>query len=296
MCKLNFIVDNEKCIHCGLCIQDCEAKIIEFNSEKIPHILKENEKHCIKCQHCLAICPNGAISIFNKNPQNSIECSNFPDSNQLLNLIKSRRSIRNYKSENLNQETMEKLKSMLKYPPTGCNDHRLHISIVENIEVMNKIRNRVNNTIKKLFLSKTLNPLTKKFDRFKNSFISGEDLIFRNAPHMIVVSTPIDAPCAPVDPAILLSYFELYAQSLGVGTLWCGYAEICFKLMPEICEILEIPQGYKVGYVMLFGPTDRTYKRSTQPEEYEITTVQADKEISLSTLDKIKRLFWNSLR
>ena len=296
MGQIDFFVDIEKCIHCGQCEKECAAHIIHQNSEKFPHILKEDEKYCLKCQHCLAICPTGAISILGKKPQNSEPIENLPTPEQVLKLIQSRRSIRNYKKENLNPDTMNKLKNMLKYSPTGCNHHKLHIAIVENIEIMDKIRNRVNNTIKKLLLSKAISPLAKKFERYKNAFMQGKDLIFRDAPHMIVVSSPINAPCANTDPTILLSYFELYAQSLGVGTVWCGFGEKCLKLMPEICEYIGIPQGYKVGYVMLFGPTDTKYQRTTQPQDYQITTVTEKENLNISFTDKVKRYFWNTIR
>lgn len=91
---------------------------------------------------------------------------------------------------------------------------------------------------------------------------------------MVVVSSPINAPCASVDPIIALSYIELYAQHLGVGTCWCGYAELCIKLMPEICEMLEIPAGYTPVYVMLLGIPKVEYKRTIQPEPYEISSIK----------------------
>ena len=34
----NFKVDEEKCIHCGLCVKDCSAKALEFDENKIPKI------------------------------------------------------------------------------------------------------------------------------------------------------------------------------------------------------------------------------------------------------------------
>lgn len=295
--NINFNVDYTKCIHCGLCVNDCIANIIHMNADNIPAISKEDENKCIKCQHCLAICPTGAISIHNKNSENSVSCSNYPDSEQLLNLIESRRSFRHYKHENLNPDIMQKLKEVLKYAPTGCNFHKLHISVIEDVDIMDRFRNRTNNTIKKFLLSSKIDTLTKKFKNYKNAFLNGDDVIFRGAPHMIVVSTPINAPCANEDPIIALSYFELYAQSLGVGTLWCGFAQICLKLLPELCEFLEIPEGYKPGYVMLFGPTDTEYTRTVQPDEYNITTVKGDKNVDNMTLaKKLKRYFWNSIR
>lgn len=297
MSEINFTVDKEKCIHCGMCANDCGAGIIEFDKNGYPLIKSENEQYCLKCQHCLAICPAGAISVCNKKPEDSDICDdNLPNDEQMLNLIKHRKSIRSYKHENLDKATLQKLKDMLKYSPTGCNNHKLHVAIIDDVEIMDRFRNRTNNTIKKAFLSNKWIPVTRKFEKFKQQFIDGKDIIFRNAPHMIVVSVPVTAPCAPVDPIILLSYFELYAQSLGVGTLWCGFAEIALKLIPDLCQYLEIPEGYKVGYVMLFGKSDLKYQRATQPEDYDITIVEGGEIFPVTLWDKVKRYFWNSLR
>lgn len=297
MSEINFVVDKEKCVHCGMCAQDCGTKIIEFDKDGFPLIKSGNENHCMKCQHCLAICPAGAISVCGKKPEDSDICdNNLPSDEQMLNLIQHRKSIRSYKPENLDKATLQKLKDMLKYSPTGCNNHKLHVALIDDIETMDRFRNRTNNTIKKILLSDFLSPVTKKFGRFKQQFVDGQDVIFRGAPHMLVVSVPVTAPCAPVDPIILLSYFELYAQSLGVGTLWCGFAEIALKLIPDLCQYLEIPDGYKVGYVMLFGKTDLKYHRATQPEDYEISVIEPHEVWPATFWDKVKRYFWNSLR
>ena len=297
MSELNFVVDREKCIHCGKCSDDCGTGIIEFDKEGFPLVKSGNEQYCMKCQHCFAICPAGAISICDKKPEDSDICdTNLPTDEQVLNLIQHRKSIRNYRQENLDKATMQKLKDMLKYSPTGCNNHKLHIALIDDIEVMNRFRNRTNNTIKKALLSNKWLPVSKKFEKFKQQFIDGKDVIFRGAPHMLVVSVPVTAPCAPVDPIILLSYFELYAQSLGVGTLWCGFAEIALKLIPDLCQYLEIPDGYKVGYVMLFGKTDLKYQRATQPEDYDISVIEPHEIFPATFVDKVKRYFWNALR
>lgn len=294
MSELNFKVDKDKCIHCGLCQKDCSPKIIELDSENFPTIKSENESHCMKCQHCLAICPVGAISIFGKNPEKSHQCDNFPQSEQVLNLIQSRRSFRDYRQENLDSDRLEKLKDMLKYAPTGRNIHKLHFSIIDDIEVMNDFRATTYDKVKKVLASPCGNLISKKFGRYKKAIENGKDLLFRGAPHMIVVSAPPEQSCAEQDGVIALSYFELYAQSLGVGTVWCGLVQACLKAFPELCEYINIPKGYRPIYVMLFGATDLKYTRTVQPNEYEITSV-VKKDISkISLIQKIKRHFWNN--
>ena len=283
-------VDNEKCIHCGLCISDCIAKCIKFDDSDVPFM--SNPENCIACQHCLAICPTGALSFDNKSPNDS-ENVNY---NDILSLIKSRRSVRKYKSEEISQEVMEKLKSMLPYIPTGCNSHALHFSIVTKKSVMEKLRDKVNSRVIKVLNSKAFNPIAKKFQRYKNAFLSGEDVVFRGAPHLIVVSSPITAPCATVDPIIALSYIELYANHLGLGTCWCGYAEKCIKLFPDICEDLEIPSGYTPVYAMLLGIPDVEYRRTIQPENYKISEISEIKEKDSCIFCRIKRFVTNFLR
>lgn len=284
-----FKIDEEKCIHCGMCIKDCSANALSFNENKIPEI---NEYACFKCQHCLAVCPTGALSILEKYPENSDEIM-LQDSEKVLNLIKSRRSIRHYKQENLDREKLEKLKNMLNWVPTGCNNHRLHFSFIDDIDVMNDFRCYVNGIITNALTKTPVKAILGKFGRYKKTFLNGADIVFRGAPHLIVAATPVDAPCYEIDPTIALSYFELYAQSMGVGTCWCGLGEYCLKVIPELSEYLKIPQNYKASYMMLFGEPDVKYSRTVQPEQVSVTSVEKTVVGKMSLIDKFKRYSWN---
>lgn len=288
---MNFFVDKEKCVKCGLCVNDCSVKALNFDKDGYPQVAPNGEKRCFKCQHCLAICPTGALSVCTKNPENSSPVRNGVNPDDLLNLIQSRRSFRSYKQENVDAETMQKLKDMLKYTPTGCNNHGLHFAIIDDIEVMNNFRNRINKKILDAISNKIIKSVARKFGRFLNAFEQGEDVLFRTAPHMVIVSVPKNAPCKDVDPTIALSYFELYAQSLGLGTCWCGLVFWALNLLPELLGQFEIPNTHKVGYVMLFGKPQHQYSRTVQPEEVPIVSVKDGDELKLSLIEKIKRMF-----
>jgi len=291
----NLIIDEEKCIHCAQCVNDCITHCIKMDKDKnIPIFRKKGDEKCIKCQHCMAICPTGALTLWGKNPENSENNNWNIDSNELLKLIKSRRSYRKYKQENLDSERLNKLKNMLNWAPTGVNNHRLHFSFIDDIDVMHDFRNKVNTKLVHTLKKTPFKGIKKKFSRYTKAILSGEDVIFRNAPHMVVVSSPLDAPCKDIDPIIALSYFELYAQSLGIATLWCGLAEACLKLFPEFSEYLEIPDNYKASYVMLFGLSDKKYHRATQPDTYNIVSVtKKDNNMKVSLFRKIQRFIWN---
>ena len=292
MKDLRLKIDKDKCIHCGLCVNDCIANVLKFDDNKIPQAV--NPDRCIECQHCLSICPVGALSILGKLPENSVSVQNHnPD--DILNLIKTRRSYRHFKQENIPSDIMEKLKNMLNRTPTGVNDHRLHFSIIDDIDVMNDFRDYTNKKLIDILSKPIFNNVAKKFGHYKNALLKGKDVIFRGAPHMVVVSSPVDAPCKDIDPVIALSYFELYAQSLGIGTCWCGLAYGVLRFMPELCKQLEIPDNYKLSYVMLFGMPDVNYKRAVQPEPFKIISVKKGNR-NLSRLDKLKRFFVNSFK
>ena len=283
-------IDKEKCVQCGLCVNDCISKCLKMNQNNYPYM--EAEERCLSCQHCMMICPNGALSFNDKNPDDSENVS----TKDVLSLIKSRRSIRQYKDEELSEDELQKIKDMFPYIPTGCNSHKLHFSVVEKKSVMVGLKEKVNKRLLKLLNNKILSPVVKHFETYKNAFEKGEDIIFRNAPHMIVVSSPITAPCAPQDPIIALSYIELYANSLGYGTCWCGYAEICIKLFPELCEILDIPKGYTPVYAMLLGKPAVKYARTPQPEPYTISEIKDIVPKDSCIWCKTKRIFTNFLR
>ena len=283
-------IDKEKCVKCGLCAKDCLTGCIDLVDEGYPQTVAEDR--CISCQHCLAICPTGALTFGDKNPENSENV----DYTNILSLIKSRRSIRHYKEEEVSEELLNKLKEMLPYIPTGCNSHSLHFSIVETRSAIDVIREKVNKLLLKTLSYKVMSPIVNKFSKYKDALLNGDDVIFRGAPHMIVVSSPITAPCVNTDPIIALSYIELYAQSLGLGTCWCGFAEICIKMFPEITQMLEIPNGYKPVYAMLLGYPSVKYQRTIQPEPYKISEIKEIKEKDSCVFCNLKRFITNFLR
>lgn len=262
MTKLDFRLDKEKCIKCGQCTKLCGFGALVPTEEGYPEI--QDEQSCIKCQHCFAACPTGAISIFGKKSDDSVKKEGSISPENMLNLIKTRHSCRHYKDENISIDKIKNLKEMLAYVPTGCNNHGLHFSIVEDKEFMTTFRARALELFKKRI---KFIPVPKSLKRYKQLILEDKDIIFLEAPHMIVVSAPKTAPCKAYDPIIALSYFELLANSMGLGTLWCGFAYNVIKMFPELRKKMNIPNTHKMAYVMLFGYPKYNYARSVQRDD-----------------------------
>lgn len=262
-------IDEKKCIHCGKCINDCLFGCLEFDENKIPRHSSLGS-NCIACQHCMAICPVGAFSFNGKNPENSTKVD-YGNDVELLNLIKSRKSIRAYKNENIPQEKFEKIKEMLPFVPTGANINDLHFSIVETKEKMNEI---IKLTYEKILTADDNLPLIQLC---KTSYKNGCDIIYRGAPSMIAVAVDTKKAiqgCENADPIIALSYLDLYAPTIGLGTLWCDMALVMANQFPEIYSLLEIPENYTLNYTMLLGIPDVKYQRTAQPEQFSIKEIR----------------------
>ncbi len=263
-------VDPAKCIACGLCVCDCMVGALRINEKKhLPEMVKDGASICFECQHCMAVCPTGALSF---GGMTSAECpasEKLPESREMLALIRQRRSIRRFRSETVDPKIMETLKESLHWTPTGCNDHRLRFFIAGPQEIA-EFRKIIDRRLRFLIKSGILGLLVPRYRRYFDTVLSGADVIFREAPHIIIVMSPAKSPCCATDQVIALTQFDMMAQSLGVGTCWCGFAERAFRMIGKLRRMIGCPKGYYIGGAMLFGNPAIKYSRATLPEKYVI--------------------------
>lgn len=261
-------VDRKKCVHCGLCVADCPMYCLELGDKNMPLYRDGSAELCIACQHCMAVCPTGALSFGALNPDDSLPTA-YGDSDALLRLIQSRRSMRHFKNEDIPAESLAKIQAMLPFTPTASNADSLHFSIVTSRERMAAIR-RASYAEASLFGEVTSSGL----QRYREKIASGEDIIYRGAPVMIAVAAEKERTALPfhgiVDAAISLTLIDLYAQSLGLGVVWCGLALHAALHIPKVLALLEIPEEYALCYTMLLGVPAVRYLRTVQPEPFSV--------------------------
>jgi nitroreductase/NAD-dependent dihydropyrimidine dehydrogenase PreA subunit len=262
---INFIVNKDRCIKCGECVEDCPRSIIGF-SDEYPSIIPGREDECIQCQHCFAVCSEGAVSILGLDPDSAepIE-GNFPDTRKLGMLIKGRRAVRRYLKEPLDWDTISDLLHVVAHAPTGINNRQILFTVVDDPLVMEKIRQGTMAGIIKAVEDKRLPTGFEFYSGIVDSWRAGKDVIFRGAPHMLAVSTPRNGPSPEADTLIALTSFELLAQSMGIGTLWNGLLKWAITaIVPEIRTKMGIPEDHHIGYTMVFGRPDVQYFRTVQ--------------------------------
>ncbi len=270
---IDFVVDKDACVKCGECVRVCGRGVIAM-SENGPHVVTEKEALCIACQQCLAVCKPGAVSIFGKNPEDSIALKNsFPLPEAELALIKGRRSFRCYKQESVSPEQIAQLMDAVFHAPTAAHRRTGGFTLVDDPAVMEAIRVESRSRVANLIQTQGL---PEAFAGYEVPFINWtaeNDSIFRGAPHMIIATHHKDNHIGPaeaetsglVDTVISLSYFELMAQTMGLGTVWCGLAKLVFNVLaPDMPALMGIPEDQRIGYVMLFGKPSIKYHRTVQ--------------------------------
>lgn len=263
---LDFSINQSTCTRCGECVADCPSRIIAM-LDGVPAILPEKEANCYRCQHCLMICPTGAVSILGLKPSDSRPLrGNLPDPDALETLIKGRRSVRRYKPENLDPALMQRLLDVANHAPTGMNSRDVLFTVVDDREKLATLRGTVMAGLSRLVRDGLLPEGMEFFADFVRVWEEkGADILFRGAPHLLIASAPRTAASPVPDCLIALSYFELFAQSLGVGTVWNGLTKWAINdLLPEIRHDLAIPDEHVIGYAMSFGLPALQYHRTVQ--------------------------------
>ncbi len=266
---LNFTVDGERCIRCGKCAEDCIAEIIEQEGKALPSIKPEQEENCLQCQHCLAVCPAAAISILGHNPGDSLQlkAGSLPPPDQMANLIRARRSIRHYRDENVAPELLKKILATVANAPTGVNRRELTFSVIDDKAVMGRFCDKALNELRQAIKDgKVAESAGYLLEAVPAWFERKQDIVFRGAPHLLIVSAPPDAPCPQEDVAIALAYFELIAQTSGLGTVWCGLVKWLLEILPELKPLLGLPADHKY-YCMLFGVPSIHFERTVQRDD-----------------------------
>jgi nitroreductase/NAD-dependent dihydropyrimidine dehydrogenase PreA subunit len=268
-------VDQELCIQCGECVRDCPYAVLELSGD-VPVLVAGREERCIRCQHCLAVCGTGALSILGKDPAFSIPLAgNLPTAAQMETLIKGRRSVRWYAPEPLEPAIISHLLEVVAHGPTGVNNRQLLFTVIEDQETMRSLRQETMAGIRRAVQEKTLPSGLEFFEAILGAWDSGRDIIFRDAPHLLAVSSPRGGPSPEQDTMIALSYFELLACCAGLGTLWDGLAKWALTaIVPDMTKKLGIPETHALGYMMLFGKPAVQYHRTVQRGEPRVNRVQ----------------------
>lgn len=273
--KTNFKVDKKKCIKCGNCIKTCSGMVLEFGADGFPEI-KDFERFgwrgCWRCEHCLAVCPTGAISIFNKSAENSLPPPPIEMGDYMQQLIVNRRSCRRYLDENVDIDVINKILKALQSAPTGGNSSSVEYTIINSKDRVKEIWNKAYSKMEEYAKQSSYTSSFSEFyySKMKESELNirKNDMLFCGAPNLFIAHDKCSGKWAEdtkVNCNIATAYFELIANAYGLGTVIMSYpSDLLQELAPEARDMLNIPKNHYMKLIVGFGYPEIKYFRGVQ--------------------------------
>lgn len=264
-------IDQEKCKKDGFCANDCPVGIIQLNKEGdgFPAVAAEMEDFCLKCGHCVAICPHGALNN-SKVPQDTcpeISKELVVGVDQAIQFLRSRRSIRHYSKRPVEISTIESLIKVARYAPTAGNSQLVNWTVFTDRAELKAIAEQTVECLRDIVATQPKEAYPAYFSLLISGWEMGVDTVLRGAPSLIVASAPQENPSGLVDVSIALSYLELFAVPMGLGTCWAGLVRRALATWKPIQEIIGLPAGHVHYYSMMLGYPKFKYYRLPERKE-----------------------------
>ncbi|MBF0225637.1 MAG: nitroreductase family protein [Desulfobacterales bacterium] len=249
-----FSIDKDKCNGDGLCVYECPLGIIQLVNS-IPEPTPNAEGLCIKCGHCVAVCPNGALShkLMKADECAPVQKNLFPSPEMLSHFFKCRRSIRNYKDKLVSKEVIEQMIDMANWAPTGHNLQPVKWLVIYDKKQIKEYVGLTVDWMKKMIDEKSPMANFLHFDMIVSAWEKGMDTICREAPHLIIAYGAKSDPTAQTSCTIALSYLELSAFSLGIGACWAGLMHIALLFWPPLRKAIGLSDKYEFYGAMMIG-------------------------------------------
>jgi nitroreductase/Pyruvate/2-oxoacid:ferredoxin oxidoreductase delta subunit len=267
-------VDVTICNRCGLCVTECPTGAMQLGADSGPTLVVQR---CIECGHCGAVCAPGAVSSTHGNFESWQAPPLSPASAKAF--LTGRRSVRRYRAEPLERETLAEVLSIGPYAPTASNAQDVRATVLTGASVFElaKLVNDYYRWFDRLLQRRWLWPLlwftvarpyvenpsklllarekVKRFDR-------DHDWVFFNAPAVVLLTAPRkNRHFGRVNCVIAAERMMQYAAALGLGSCMIGYAEMAMRQRIAIGQSIGLAAEQEPHVLFTLGHPAVTYRR-----------------------------------
>lgn len=280
------LIDGDKCTGCGLCVRVCPAGTISMQGGKAV----VTGDRSLSCGHCAAVCPADAITVNALEPAASTYATFVADRRwlppgefdtaQLVRLMASRRSCRNFRATPVEREVLEDLVRIGVTAPSGTNSQTWTFTILPTREAVIALGDqvalffrRVNKAAENRWLRTVLRLIGKPelHDYYRDYHQSvaealaeraqgGADRLFHGATAAIIVGSGPGGSTVKEDALLATQNILLAAHGMGLGTCLVGFAVIPLVRDIRVKRSAGIPDGERVHAVIALGHPDERYR------------------------------------
>ena len=272
-------IDRAQCSGCGLCVAVCPYGVFAIGEDGLP---RHDGRACFLCDHCRAVCPAGAIAI-----EGHVSCLGLQTvaesergrlpgpalAEDLVALMRQRRSCRSYRPEPLPLAILEDLVRIGTTAPSGTNCQGWSFIIIPERADLLRFGSLCADFFRRLNTLAASPPLRLwsrlfygdalgRYHRNHRQSVAealeqwdrdGRDLLFHGAAAAILVAARRDSSCPGEDAMLATANILLSAEAMGLGSCLIGFATEAIRHSPKIRASLRLPAGEDVHAVIALG-------------------------------------------
>lgn len=254
-------VDTKACKKDGACIAVCPSRALSLNEQGFP---EKRNGSCILCGHCVAVCPHGALQHDGLPHERMMRAPRrLPRPRTIDAFLSSRRSVREFKDQQVPKKTLEAILDVARRAPTATNSQKLQWLVVDGAE---KVHELSAETIRWMHGSGAAPRMLQQWEQ-------GYDPILRGAPVVIMACTPTEYEWGKQDCAIAVTFLELAAEARGLGICWAGLLTRVAGVHAPLRKLLSVPPWYTVHGGAMLGQRKYAYRQVPPRKPLSVTWV-----------------------
>ncbi len=256
-------VDRNKCLKDGLCVAECPLTLLEQDKDGYPVPVKNADKGCIDCGHCVAVCPSGALD---QRRMASVACVLLQEelaikAEQVEQYMCARRSIRQYLQKPVEEKKIQRLLKVAGYAPSGHNSQPTKWIVITDSNEVHRLAGLVAEWIRWVIEHQPEFAAMMHMDKIVAAWNDGQDRILRNAPHLLIAYAPKNDRTAQAAIVSAITYLELFAPGLGLGTCWAGFFYVACQTFEPLRKAIALSEGHAVHGALMLGYPKPGYYR-----------------------------------